>query len=283
MRTITRMHKLLTVTAATAIMLSTSAAGQSLWYESHNRSELTVDFVKPSFAMAYLDGRKLSELSSATFITFHGVVSPSVTVVAELPTAYASFRENDFPYYYYYEDAKSAFGIGNPYFGLRFSPPGSGFSSEVGLRAPLATDNAYVAEIGSFADYDRFTAFLHNITSARGVAEYRYRMPSGAFVQFAGGGLVAIPDEGDAELFGQYGIFVGATGDLLTVKTGVTGIMLITESAPNFSERTLHQLGLTADFDLGAVRPAVQIRVPLDEDMETYRYALGFGLSYGFN
>lgn len=284
MKRLSKVTKALMIALIGFITMSTTGLGQSMWAETHDTSTLVVEFIRPSFGSAY-EETGLKVLSSAMFATANVVASPAVTIVIELPVAYADVKRAHDTYYWEedYLDNETGLSVGNPYLGVRVSEPGSGFRGEVGVRVPLAPGKSYPESVGLYADWDRYTAFLHKITTIRTSAIYRHRLPTGVFVQVTGGGFLGIPKEGDPEAFGQYGFFIGAESKVATVKAGVTGLMLITESELNFSERTTHQLGVTADLNLHAFRPGLQVRVPLDEATGNYRYAFGVGMSYALN
>ena len=61
---------------------------------------------------------------------------------------------------------------------------------------------------------------------------------------------------------------------------GLSGVMILTEDDLDLGDRTIHQLHAGASLDLGALRPGIQVRRPLDEDLEdVIDYTVGAYLS----
>jgi hypothetical protein len=59
----------------------------------------------------------------------------------------------------------------------------------------------------------------------------------------------------------------------------LTGRANVGEGTSNFSERSVHQLGLNAIIGKGRVKPGVHLRLPLDKDLQnSLDFVLGLNL-----
>jgi hypothetical protein len=288
MKTVSLVSKASATALAVLLLASSTSLGGSMWAEHNSKSTLSVEVVRPSYGY----GEPFTITSSAMYLTLELVATPAVAFTLEIPAAYANLKRDPYSYedasYAEYMKQQEGLTLGNPYFGIRWNNRSRSVHCELGIAAPVASSSKdYAILVGQSADFDRFYSFVPDVTTVRGAVDYRFRATSGIFLQVAGGGFLLAPDQGDPELFGQYGAFVGADDDVVTVKGGITGIIWTTVSGPNFSERTWHQLGLEADLKMGDFRPGLEVRVPLDEEPACFccicaqhRYAIGLRMAY---
>lgn len=59
---------------------------------------------------------------------------------------------------------------------------------------------------------------------------------------------------------------------------GITGVAILTEDG-SFGERTYHQAGVTLNLLLGEVRPGINVRVPLDDELDFIDFTVGLHLT----
>jgi hypothetical protein len=132
------------------------AEAQSLWTPRDQKHALLLEGLRPS-----LERSEPEFPSGAFFLGGRFQLSESAALVVELP--YARF-EGDFVFGFFSDPANSS-TLGNPYFGVELGPPGSIFFAELGVRAPVTSDEEFVAAFtGVFADPTRFDAFsLHTL------------------------------------------------------------------------------------------------------------------------
>jgi hypothetical protein len=71
----------------------------------------------------------------------------------------------------------------------------------------------------------------------------------------------------ESEFFFGYGGTVRYEGDEVRMGGGLTGRWNVTSEGGDFGGNSVHQLDLEADFLRGSVRPGVQLKLPLDNDL----------------
>ena len=257
-----------------AIALLTALPGavsaQSIWLDQRYQKSISLEILKPN-----LDGDDNTTVTtSAVFASLRVPVGNGLVVVGEVPFAHWGL-ESDF-------GGGSENTIGNPYLGLELQVPASPTFLELGIRAPLASeDNSSARFVGVFTDIDRFEAFLTDIVPITAVLNYRYRSVSGLVTRFRGGLAAWINTEGDdSEVVAAYSGQVGYGSEQLNVIGGFTGRAVLTEEGLDFGERTLHHLGAAASIGLGTVRPGVHVRLPLDDDTTDFLdFVIGLNVS----
>jgi len=242
-------------------------AAQAPWSERGNRPSIALELQKPSF-----DGDGFSFATGVAFLSAR-VPAGKVVLVAELPTAFGSIS------------GVSSTVIGNPYVGLELG--GAEVSGELGVRIPTASvsgDDDFAVGVGLLSDFDRFEAFMDDLTAVRAAVRFDRREPSG----FGFGGTLApallIPTkEGDSELFVGYAARVSYAWTGASVGAEFSGRLLVTEGDLDFGERTVHQLALGTGVDLGRWRPGAYVRLPLDQNLSgSLNYVIGVTLAFRF-
>jgi hypothetical protein len=234
------------------------AEAQSIWLPRTSEPTIAIEGLKPFF-----DGGGSSFFSTAWFLSGRVRVSNSVVLVGEVPFAFGKL-DNEFV------ETDSDAAIGNIYFGAEFGSRSSPVFFELGARAPLAPDDNVASVVGTFADLDRWEAFIPNLLPISGMVNYMNVSETGLLLRFRGGPLLWIPTEsgGETELLGLLDAQVGYEDPMgkFGVKGGLTSRIVVTESG-SFSDRTSFQGGVNAWFSLGRVRPGVFVLVPLDGEL----------------
>ncbi len=174
--------------------------------------------------------------------------------------------------------------LGNPYLAFRATSPSAYL--ELGLRAPAVGDNAawIPAEVGMNADFDNAEAYLSNALTLAGAAGYDTPTGKDGMVTHIRAGLsdlIPTRSGGESQLLGNYMGLLGYRVATLEVDAGVTGrILLNNYGNASLAERTVHQAALGFSWQQGGVRPALFLRLPLDQDAkDMYSTVLGLGLS----
>ena len=195
-----------------------------------------------------------------------------MAVVGEFP--FANGADKDF-------DAEDTTTIGNPYFGIEHTSANGRVTTELGLRAPLVSEENLGTFVGLVSDFiDRAEAFVPNYVPITAAIGYLGPADRGLAVRVRGGGSVWIPTEGgDVEALVLYGI-QGWHARRWLAGFGLTGRYIATGGELGVGQRFHHQVGGTLGYGFGSVRPVVEVRVPLDEDLrEEMPYVIGIGLT----
>lgn len=248
------------LSAVILISLSVPVSAQSIWLNQGQENKvIAVEFLKPNF-----DGEDNTTFAtSAIFLSARLPLSKRLVFVGELPFAHVGFED--------FDDSQSA--VGNPYVGLEIHNPDTPFFAELGLRAPLASndvDKVGALGVGLITDFDRAEAYIPDVFTVLGRVNYHRTSASNIVFRLRGGPTLWL-DTGDAidetEFFLDYSAQVGYEGALISLIGGVTGRLIISEEDLDLGERTVHQLGAAASLNLGTVRPGVHVRFPLDDNL----------------
>ena len=263
-------HSRFLLGAALLAGVAPSLSAQSIWVSQHTGKAVALEMLKPSF-----DGD--DETSLTTVVVFGSLRMPvgsTLVVVGELP--FAHYGEQDL------DDSDNT--IGNPYVGVEIRSPGSPVFGEIGIRAPLASEDNTAAFVGWLADIHRWEAFVPNFLPISGAINYRFRGATGFVTRLRAGPNLWIATEewgdDDLELLATYSAQVGYEASQFSMLGGLTGKAILSEEDINFGERTFHEVGAVVTLALGRVHPGVHVRLPLDEDMvDTLDYVFGVNLS----
>lgn len=259
------------LTAIAVVSFTISASGQTLWTDQRSDRSLSIEFSKPEF-----EGEDNADfLTSATFLSGRFPIGRRTFAEVDLPIARYGI-ETDFV-------ERSQSGIGNPYVGILSR--GTVLTSRIGVRLPFASrDDGTALTAGRLTDFDRFEAFLADVVAVNASIAGPTRLTDNTTLHLGGGPLLLVstedrPDD-NAEVYAHYFALAEVTGSVLTVKTGVTGRSILTEPDLDFGERSVHQFGLAGLFNMGAVRPGLHVRIPLDRDLtEDIDYVVGANLT----
>lgn len=267
-----RIATILAVTSAVIIVPATTPA-QSIWLDRGPDKMLAFEILKPSF----IGEENVSFTTAAYFLSYRTPLSENVRFVGELPFAHGDFgREVNF--FSFRIGPGSTFG--NPYFGLELQRAGSPLFVEIGVRAPLASDGQIQAiTTGLTADFDRMEAFVPNTVPFTGMLNLWKKSASGLTFRLRGGPsfLVGTKGGGSEWLLG-YSAQVGYETQPFSLNAGLSGRANLSGEG-DYGERSIHQLGLSANLGLGQFRPGVHFRMPLDQDTrEGLNYVVGINL-----
>lgn len=279
--------------AALLFVLPELTTAQSLWLDPGADRAIFLEIQKPNFTDEFLGGGFITEPMKTTFATASFFLSGRfrlgglLTLKAELPFVNSGLKDYTFIDFFgdtIRYDSYSENQFGNPKLGVEIGAPGSRFSTDFAVRFPIVDDEHLLAsEFGLLTDYDRFEAFLPDIMTFTAGANYRFTGPTGLLIHLRGGPAFMVVTEGggDAELFGDYGAQAGFQAGRVTLLGGFTGRALITEGDLSFSERTIHQLGLTGSYAFGNFIPGLLFRVPMDDDLgDILDFVFGINVGY---
>lgn len=266
---------------ATALVAAASApaAAQSLWMQRDGDHTILLEMLRPS--IEDVDGKLLT---GAFFLSGRTKVSPGVSLVGELP--YLRFASSllgtDVNGNEITVDLSSS-TIGNPYVGMEAGLGSGPAFVEVGFRPPLASDEEYDAVLtGYFTDMTRLGGFLPNYASIQAGINLREVTDSKIMYRVRLSPMVAIPTKGggDSELFAMYSFQMGYHGTVARVGTGISGQALITEDTGNIGGRTRTHLEIHADFLPGAIRPGLDLQLPIGGEAGLVPVVVGASVSW---
>ena len=254
------------------LLLSQSSVAQNHWLRPVDETSVSLDIFKPKFD----DNSAFNLFTTVMFYSAYIPATDNLTLVVEFPVANADtdvFNETQF---------------GNPYFGVEYKLPNTdatrAFVGRFGIRPPIASDKKQAAgSIGVVTTYDRFEAFLPDLTTLALGGGVRLTPDNGFAVDADVNGNLMIASDADNELFIDYSVAAWMVGENIQGGLGFTGRWLMTESDLSFGEATVHQIGVFANYDLGKFQPGVHFRVPLDDDLsDIVNFTYGVNLTVEF-
>ena len=107
----------------------------------------------------------------------------------------------------------------------------------------------------------RLGLHYHRAASANAHIAYDLRFVPSAWIKTSDDVL------SETETFLGYGAWVRYEGESVRVGGGLTGRWNTSRDGADFREAWVHPFDLGADFLRGAVRPGVQLKLPLDDDL----------------
>jgi len=244
------------------LLASAPSYGQSFWTGRSIGDGITLEVVRPD-----LKDVELTSPSLAYYISLRHALSPAVRLVGELPFSYVGFEDEAL------DEDHGGMLIGNPYLGAEYTPE-SFFSLEAGFRLPL-TDDSKWRMLGMYGGIDRIDAF-QDVTPIYSRANFRWALPdSRVAVRLNAGPSVWLQSGDDPDVLLGYGGQLWYQGGSFEIGTGLSGLFIATTSG-SVGERSWHQLGFSADVVSGSVRPGVNLRLPIGENMnDVLTYSLG--------
>ena len=274
MRRSQRSNRLWAVLLSCAFWLPASLSAQGIWTHRTTGRAVSLEFLKPNF-----DGSSNSAGDFVLFLTGRMPAWERTDVVLELPLSRGSREASA------YLPGASETSVGNPYVGVEIKGEGSPSFAEIGIRLPITPDDAPLASLnGVLADWDRQEAFLSKIFTVTIMGNYLSHLPlehSDLRVRF---GPAFWLGKGNVEMLLDYSVQGGYTADRVTLTTGFSGRFIVSESNADLAERTTHQFGAAATFDMGRFSPGVFLRIPLDEHLsEAIDFVLGLNVGFAFD
>jgi hypothetical protein len=201
--------------------------------------------------------------STAWFLSGRHPVMDRLWGVVDVPFAYGKL---DVPN----ASDDGATVLGNPYLGVEYTAMDR-VTLEAGARLPLTTadENSFGDVVGFLADPLRGEAFMMDVFPLSAAVNVRHSFAAGTDLRVRGGVVSALytgdEDEGETMTFLDYGFFTTYPLGLVRVGGGVSGRWDATADEGDFSDNSLHQLGLSSDLLFRGMRPGISLRVPLDE------------------
>jgi hypothetical protein len=241
-------------------------------------------FEKSTWYTMYAYTHRFKFPTSSMFLTSRFRMSENNQVIVELPLFYT---KSELSYYSYGEVSMSdsKFGVANPYIGIEIGKEGTSALFDLGVRLPIISeDNMGWAIPSQYISSHRFLAYLHKVMQISCSSGFRYVDPSGIGIRVTGGGQFAAPSQGgDAELFGDLVTSLWYQGKVVRVGTGLSSLVLITESNIDFTNRLLTTFNATADFAAGNWSPGLHVQMPIGENLtDEVGIIYGLHLSYFF-
>ena len=265
---------------ALAIVLApTPAASQSLWLPRDGNTTVMLEMLHPSIEDVDTD-----LLSASFFLAGRFTFSPSVAVVAELP--YANHQSSEIGTDINGNEITietSSSTIGNPYLGLEAKIASAPVFFELGVRPPAASEDEIAAVSGLLADVTRWDAFLPDQVAVQGAVNLREVTPSHIAYRLRLAPAIWIPsgdNTADTEIYAGYSFQIGYHGTSARVGMGMAGRAQLTGDYSNLGQRTRNQLELHGDFLSGTIRPALDLKLPLELLSELVPIVIGASISY---
>jgi len=262
-------HFILLLVVIFGSLSPSTVQSQNIWL-SDTANSISIEILKPQ--IKELD---FSFLSTAIFLSGRHRIKSNITINWELPLANAKIDEPFFE--------ESEFILGNIFVGFAIDIPNKPSWLELGLHFPTSPNDKPLAfSVGLFSDFHRLESFLTDYlilpiifnTYKRNETNFFYRFRVGADIWINTG------DNDESELLFDYGGQIGFETTKYNVKLGITGLAILTESDLDFSERTTHLLGLSANINLGKVIPGISLKVPIDDDLnDVIDATIGLGMA----
>lgn len=271
---------ILTLTALPSL-IAVPALAQSVWLPVSRAPSMSLEGFKPVLDEG---NRNFTPATSAFFLSGRMPVGENVMVTAELPFAHAGVKLSAFGG----TGTESSTTLGNPYLGVETASAASPVIADLGIRLPLRKSRASessAAIVGFLSDIDRMEAFREDLLSIGGHVGMRSQQASGLYLHARGGPIIwfntADDHPGDnTEIFLDYVAQAGYDVGRYALISGLSGRTLATADEGSWSDRSMHQLGISGSVAFGSVRPGIQLRFPLDRDLdETLRYVIGLNLT----
>jgi hypothetical protein len=268
----------LTVCLVLVILLVTgqTVSAQYYWLRLADQNSVTLDIFKPNF-----DHEGYDFLTSVIFLSGYYRASDQFALTLEYPISNADVGYGSL-------DFGETMLLGNPYVGMEYTLANFDATQagvfRLGIRPPLAQDDKwYALEVGYLGVFDRFEAFVFDVTTLSGGGGYRLRSESGFGFDVDVNGNLFLPADGDNELYLDYNLTFWALLDQFKGGIGFAGRWWTTQDGLDFGEATVHQLGMLGSYDFGQFRPGLHLRVPVDDDLsDILTFTWGISLTAEF-
>jgi hypothetical protein len=138
--------------------------------------------------------------------------------------------------------------------------------------------------LGLLVNFHELQRSLPNVLTIYGNFAYHYRQINRGLFGVEIGPQLLIPTgelNGDAELFGHYGLAAGFPMANVAFFAELLGIFIVTEDVGDFDDQFNHSLALGAQLTMHQVRPGVFYMLPLDKDRSgLFNGALGLKVDF---
>ena len=245
-----------------------SAAAQSVWLDVRGDATAGFEALRPILAST----QGVSLTSGVLVLSARRLLRDGVVVEAEVP--FARFAGDG--------AAPADHEFGNPYLGVEVLLRGTPLFLEVGARPPIVS-SGNAAVIGLLSDLDRWEAFVDDLVPVGALANYEFRNASGSYARLRAGPVawIGVGDR-DTEVIGRFGVYAGIDRGTFDVGVGLSGFGVLTEGG-SLGERTRWQATISGATAAGPVRPGVDVRFPVDRDLQNLLDAvIGVRLSIPF-
>jgi hypothetical protein len=147
-----------------------------------------------------------------------------------------------------------------------------GTSGSFTVSLPVAhesDDYGIGTEVAVFGDPDHLERFAPHVWSAEGAVRFARRLESGASAGIRIAGVVIGSNQtgGNTDLYSRYAAFGTAPAGPAELGAEVSGMAIITQGGLSLSQRTFHQLTISAGLPRVGGAPHLFVRVPLDHDL----------------
>jgi len=243
------------------ILPAPSLVAQTFLFQSQaeNRAKVGLRFLRPNFK----GESKLSIFSGAYDFWFNAPVGGSrVNIVGAVPFNAIAVEGRD-----------GESGVGNIYAGVQARLGNSAdndMNISLGVFLPTASEKKESAHgLGVLADTHELQRSLPDVLTIYGNFAYHYRQINRGMFGVEIGPQLFIPTgefNGDAELFGHYGLAGGFPIANVAFFAELLGLFIVTEEVGDFDDRFIHSLAFGAQLTMRQVRPGLFYVLPLDED-----------------
>jgi hypothetical protein len=273
-RTPSRVPGTFLVAAGLALIMATAVAppalAQSLWMPRDHESAGMFELLKPVF-----DDIDEEFPTFSSFVGLRSKPKDKISIVAE-----ASFARLGF-------EGTSSFSLGNVYLGVEYGKSAGPWFGEFGVRVPTSSEGEIEARLAGFlSDLVRQEAWLSKTVTFQGAVNLRRAMHSGLYyrLRLSPSVVASTEDTGgdNVELFAIYSGQLGMEAPSVRAGVGLIARTWITESdLEGFSGRTQTQLDAHVDFCSGALRPGIDVKTLLDDELNNIvPVTVGVSLSY---
>jgi hypothetical protein len=258
------------------------------WLNPEGKLGVQLEFSTGSFKKEFYPGlsRQFTFPTSSTFLTGYARLGKNFHGIVELPLFNTKFEVIDLYYQNYYGSIYKKFGIANPYFGIELGGKGTSTLWSIGVRLPIISRENMAWWVSSPPQYissHRFLAYLNKVIQISTNLGFRHMSSSGLGVRIAGGTQFGLPNKGDAEMYGDLATNIWYQTPRIRMMGAISGLVLITESNVDFSDRLLMTVGVAGDLKFGSWESGVHFQLPIDNNLtDRIKTIYGLHLSYLF-
>jgi hypothetical protein len=185
-------------------------------------------------------------------------LQPTTRLILELPMVhgtYISLSQN-----------VNQTAIGNPYIGIKLTPPESMFWGEAGVRIPLTLyDDITALTIGVLSDGDRLEAYSPDILQVSMAINFAtdFSPPFGVRLRLGPAIDMSTTVQRSGDAFLHYAALLQYSAPVVELQGGYVAKTLIGRSG--ISNRTRDYVEFHGAAQFHKIRPGVQVRFPLSE------------------
>ena len=248
-------------------------AQQSIWTPPERGKAVSLELIKSSFE----HGDGLSFSTMAYVLSSSIPISEKTSIYFDVPISHYGYDRS------YFDDVSET-DVGNPYIGVKMRNKNADFL-EIGVRLPLADEEAWGLITGAISDFERWEAYAPNyMTGLITMNSIKTISPMSSFRFRLGSSLLLNMDKGDyedgVELIASYSGHYWHTANQLSFGVGLSGRYLLTEDE-GLDELSDHEFGVSIGYRSKNLQPQLTIRTPLDEFRNNYvNYDLNASITY---